>query len=129
MLLVGFFSAVAGCGFATDAATRLAFDIEVGANHLGRDEGSAYSVRHKTPSRAGECTGPYKVQLDKVGALIIWCMDASGRTVSSHSTSYHSRFVVTPQTWILDLPADSVLVIDLERHDGRAVVVGVHPSA
>lgn len=112
-------------GCFTDAATRLAFDIEAGVNRLGREAGAEYSIRHKTPSKPGECTGPYTVQLDKVGALIVWCRNAAGNTVSSHSTSYHSRFADTPQTYILEKPAGSALVIDFERRGSRAVITGV----
>ena len=117
--------AVAGCGIGTDAATRLAYDIEAGAGKLGGRSGATHSIRHHTPSKAGECTGPYKVQLDKVGALVIWCKDAAGRTVSSHSTSYHARFIDTPRTYILDKPAGATLIIDIERRNGRAVVADV----
>ena len=118
--------AAAGCDFFTDAATRLAYDIEAGAGRLGREDGARYSIRHITPSKPGECDGPYTVQLDKVGALIIWCRDATGRTVSSHSTSYHARFVDTPRTYILEKPAHAPLIIDLERRGGRAVIADVH---
>lgn len=45
--------------------------------------------------------------------------------MSSHSTTYHSRFVDTPRTWILDKPAASTLTIDLQRQGGRAVIVDV----
>lgn len=117
---------LAGCGVFTDAATRIAYDIEAGEKQLGRASGARHSIRHETPSRAGECAGPYKVQVDKVGALVIWCYDGNGTTVSSHSTTYHGRFVDTPQTWILDKPAASTLVIDLERRGSRAVITGVH---
>ena len=120
-------AALAACSLDfTDAATRLANDIEAGAGRLGSENGATYSIEHHTPSKAGECTGPYTVQLDKVGALIIWCKDAAGHTVASHSTSYHARFVDTPQTWIVDKPAGATLVIEIERRAGRAVVTGVH---
>jgi hypothetical protein len=115
---------LAGC--LTDAATRLAYDLETGAGRVGRAEGARYTVVHRVPSSAGECVGPYRVQLDKVGALIVWCKDAAGdRTVSSHSTSYHARFVDTLQTWIVDKPANEALVIDLQRREGRVVIAGV----
>jgi hypothetical protein len=114
-----------GCDLPTDAATRLAYDIEAGSNRLGGGAGATYRIRHETPSKTGECTGPYKVQLDKAGALIVWCKDAAGGTVSSHSTSYHARFADTPRTYLLDKPAGAALVVDLERRDGRAVIVDV----
>jgi hypothetical protein len=117
-----FLAATAGCDAFTDAATRIAYDIEAGAGRLGKEAGAKYSIQHKTPSKSGQCVGPYTVQLDKVGALVIWCKDETGKTVSSHSTSYHARFVDTPQTYILEKPAGSTLTIDIERRSSRAVV-------
>lgn len=114
------------CGFATDPATRLAYDIEAAVGLLAGDEGARYTVYHRTPSKTGECEGPYKVQLDRVGALIIWCHDAAGQTISSHSTTYHARFVDTPQTYLIDRPARATLTIELELRRGRAVVTGAY---
>jgi hypothetical protein len=125
LLLLIFLSTMTGCDVATDPATRLAYDLEAGTGRLGREAGATYSIQHNTPSKSGECIGPYKIQLDKVGALIIWCNDASGHTVSSHSTSYHARFVETPQTFILEKPAGTALTIDLERRNDRAVITNV----
>ncbi len=118
MLLLG------GC--VTDAATRLAYDLEAATSRIGRTDGDKYSLVHRAPSKAGECVGPYRVQLDKVGAIIVWCKDAAGdKTVSSHSTSYHARFVAIPETRIVDKTAGEALVIDLERRDGRVVISSV----
>jgi len=115
---------LANCGDAfTDPATRIAYDIESASRHLGNSEHASYSLQHQTPSKSGECDGSYKVQLDKVGALIIWCYDGAGNVVSSHSTSYHARFIDTPQTYLLDKAAGETLVIELERSNGQAVVV------
>jgi hypothetical protein len=125
-LLLVLLATLSGCDVGTDAATRLAYDIEAGAGRLGRQEGANYSIQHGTPSKSGECTGPYTVQLDKVGALIVWCKDATGHTVSSHSTSYHARFVDTPQTYVLEKPAGTTLTINIERRNGRAVVTNVY---
>ena len=121
-----FLVATAGCDAFTDAATRLAYDIEAGESRLGKDAGARVSIRHKTPSKSGECVGPYTVQLDKVGMLVIWCKDDTGKTVSSHTTSYHARFVDTPQTYILDKPAGSTLTIDIERRGSRAIVTSAY---
>lgn len=110
------------CSAFTDPATRLADDMKAGAHGLAGAEGATYSIRHSEPSKAGECTGNYKVQIDKAGALIVWCKDSQGKTVSSHSTSYHAQFVDTPRTYIVDKPAGSTLTILLERRSGRAVI-------
>lgn len=112
-------------GCLTDAATRLAYDLEAAAGKIGRGEGARYTLVHRVPSSRGECTGPYRVQLDKVGALIFWCMDAAGdKALSGHSTSYHRRYVDTPETHILEKPAKEALLVDLERRGGRVVITG-----
>jgi hypothetical protein len=117
-------AALSGCDVLTDSGTRLAFDIESGAKRLGPEAGATYSIQHR-PADNSECSGTYTVQLDKVGALIVWCKDASGQTVASGSSTYHSRFIDTPETWKLDKAAGTTLVIELERRNGRAVVTDV----
>ena len=118
------FLLLAGCW--TDPATRLAYDLEAGASRTGQAEGATYTLQHRVPSKSGECAGPYRVQLDRVGAIIVWCKDASGTvTVSSHSTSYHARFVETPQTYVVDKPGGESLIVGLERRAGRVQVTGV----
>jgi hypothetical protein len=111
----------------TDAATRIANDIEAGATRVGTDNGAKFTIEHHTPSKADECVDSYKVQIDKAGLIVIWCYDKSGvNTVSSHSTSYHARFVDTPNTYILDKKAGETLRIDLERQDGRVIIANVN---
>jgi hypothetical protein len=65
------------------------------------------------------------VRVDKVGAIIVWCYDASGKSVSSHSTKSHGKAVDTPRTWMVDEGAGETLIIDLERRRGRAVITNV----
>ena len=124
---LGFFIAVsgAGCDSFTDPATRLAYAIEGGVGNLKHQPGAQYLIEHHSPTAGDECTGPYKVQLDKVGAIIIWCLDATGSVETSHSTSYHARFVSTPETILLEKPAGSTLTITLERRDGLAIITDV----
>ena len=43
-------AATAGCDALTDAATRIAYDIEAGEGRLGRGDGSRHSIQHHTPS-------------------------------------------------------------------------------
>jgi hypothetical protein len=117
--------ALAACAVPTDPATRLAADLEEGANRLRPDEGATERVHHATPSRPGECDGPYKLQLDEVGALFIWCNDAGGNTISSHSTTSHGPDVDTPETYIVEKGAGETLIIDLERRGSRAVITNV----
>jgi hypothetical protein len=113
-------------GCFTDAATHIAYDIEAAAKHVERTDSSKFILAHPTPSKKGECENSYTVQLDKVGALIIWCKNEKKTEIeSSHSTSYHSRFVNTPHTYILEKKAKDTLFIELERHGERVVMTGV----
>lgn len=115
---------LSGCDVFTDAATRLAYDIESAAKKL-RNHGDRFTLHHETPSKRGECSGPYTVQLDQVGALIIWCKDENGEVLSSPGTSYHRRFVHTPETYYLDKEAGETLIIELEQKGTNAVIVRV----
>jgi hypothetical protein len=115
---------IAACGL-TDGATRIAYAIEAGVAGLAATEGSRHTIDSISPTRGSECAGPYNVQFDKVGALIIWCKDAAGAVTSSHSTSYHARFIDTPKTWLLDKAAGETLAIEIERKAGRASVVEI----
>jgi hypothetical protein len=115
---------LSGCW--TDTATRLAYDLESAATRVGSAEGATYTLVHRVPSKNGECAGPYRVQFDKVGAIIVWCKDlGANTTVSSHSTSYHARFVDTPETYILDKRAKEPLLLELERRGGRVRLLSV----
>jgi len=115
---------LAGCSMLTDSATRLAYDIEAASKQLKRD-GDRVTLRHEMPSRRGECEGPYSVQVDKVGAIVFWCRDAAGTVLSSLGTSYHRRFVQTPETYYLHKPAGETLVIELERRDRQVLIISV----
>jgi hypothetical protein len=109
----------------TDAATRLAGDIKAGAGRTERREGAITLVQHDTPSGRGQCIGPYQVQVDRNGAIIVWCYDAQGNTVSSHSTSMHRPVVDTLETFIVRKEAGETLSIRLERRAGRVVITDV----
>jgi len=44
---------------------------------------------------------------------------------SSHTTTYHLRFVDVPQTFKLDKGAGEPTIIDLAKENGRVVVTAV----
>jgi len=115
--------AAAGCENWTDPATRLASELEIASRKLGSADGVRYTLVHKEPSKPGECEGRYRVQFNKVGALIVWCFDDEGNTTASGSTTYHSNFLETERDFIVDKQAGTPLQIRLERHGNKAVIV------
>ena len=128
-------------GACSDAATRVAYDIESGTKKLGSAEGARIEIRH-VPSRWPEgCAGSYTLHLGKGSAtadgngnfhinrdadgLSVRCFNSSGNP-HAWGTTYHLRFVDVPETVDLQKQGGEVAVIEVERKSGRAVVVGLH---
>jgi hypothetical protein len=126
------------CG-CTDAATRVAYDLEWGAGRLGSREGARRDVSH-VPRRWPEgCAGSYTLRLDRgsaialghnnfrntegSGGLHVRCFAADGNP-HSWGTTYHLRFVDVPVPVEMDKKGGETAVIELQRINGRAVVVG-----
>jgi hypothetical protein len=74
---------LAACAVPTDPATRLAADLEAGADRLRLDEGATDSVHHATPSRAPHVDTPRSYIVDKgTGETLIVDLERrSGRAV------------------------------------------------
>jgi hypothetical protein len=119
------FACVVGCSAFEDTATSLANDIERQVKYLGGTDGSTYVITHNAKARATANARLITVQFDKVGALIVWYKDADGKVIESGSTSYHARFVDTPNTIIVDKSIDSPLQVEVQRLGGRAIVARV----
>ena len=114
-----------GCDGWTDPATRLASDMESAVGRLDRADGARTTLVHREPSKPGECEGPYRVQLNATGAMIVWCFDDAGRTTASGSTSYHNNFTGTDEDFLVDKPAGEPLRVTWERRGGRPMIVSV----
>jgi hypothetical protein len=114
------------CSVFEDSATSIAYDIERGVRRLGSKDGSTYVIVHDAKARADAEARTITLQFDKVGALIVWYIDADGKVLESGSTSYLSRFVDIPETIIVDLQIASPVSIELQRRSGKAVVARVY---
>lgn len=128
-------------GGCSDAATRVAYDIESGTKRLGSAEGARVDIRH-VPSRWPEgCAGSYTLHLGKGSAtgdgngnfhinrdadgLSVRCVNSSGNP-HAWGTTYHLRFVDVPETMEIGKQDGQAAVIEVERKSGRPVVVGLH---
>lgn len=124
----------------TDAATRVAYDIESGIGKLGAPDGARVEIRH-TPRRWPEgCAGSYTLQIgqgasDNLGnnnfrirgnsdGLSVRCYASDGN-LHAWGTTYHLRFVEVPETVQIDKQGGETTVIDVERRSGKALVVGL----
>jgi hypothetical protein len=124
----------------SDAATRVAYDIESGTRSLGAAEGAHIDIRH-VPSRWPDgCAGSYTLHLGKGSAtadgngnfhtnrdadgLSVRCFNSSGNP-HAWGTTYHLRFVDVPQTVEIEKQGGEAAVIEVERKSGRPVVVGL----
>jgi hypothetical protein len=128
-------------GACSDAATRVAYDIQSGTKKLGSAEGARVQIRH-APSRWPEgCAGAYTLHIGKGSAaakgnnnfrtnpgsesLLVRCYN-SGGNAHAWSTTYHLRFVDVPETVEIEKHGGDPTVIDVERKAGRPTVVGLH---
>jgi hypothetical protein len=122
----------------TDAATRVAYDIESGSKKLGSAEGSRIEIRH-VPSRWPEgCAGSYTLHIGKGSAtadgngnfhinrdangLSVRCYNSSGNP-HAWGTTYHLRFMDVPEAVDIEKQGGAAAVIEVERRGGRAAVV------
>jgi len=112
-----------GC---TDGATRIAYDIESGVAAFQRSDAGTYVIRHVPESMPDGCADAYTVQFSANSSLVIWCKEsAGGKVTSSHTTTYHLRFVKIPKTFKLDKAAGEPTIIELRKENGAIVITRV----
>jgi len=122
--LAGGALALAGC---TDAATRIAHDIESAAGSLKQSAESRATVRHE-PSRWPEgCDGGYALEIGRgasgdpgKGSITVRC---DGRGL--YYTTYHLNFVVVPATVGVRKQGGEPVLLQLEKRGGDIALVEV----
>lgn len=111
-------------GLLTDAATRLAGELEDGAVRARKAPDGRVIIEHLPKASPEGCADDYRVQFSQASSLVIWCYTA-GNVTSSHTTTSHLPAVDVPQTWIVDKRKGESLFISLERRGDRVVLTGV----
>jgi len=66
-------------GACTDAATRVAYDLEAGAKRLQATSAPRFIVDHTPKTEPEGCPGSYTLQLSQASALLVWCSVRTGR--------------------------------------------------
>jgi hypothetical protein len=129
--------ALAGC---SDAATRVAYDIESGIEKLEPRDGARADIRHAPRSWPEGCSGSYTLRIEKgaavnlgngnfrtaenSGNLSVQCYGDDGNPHRWHTT-YHLRFVDVPATVEVTKQAGEAAVIQTQRVAGKPIVAGV----
>ena len=117
---------VMGCdSFLTDAATRLAYDLEAGARSLRAESATELVFDHKSKSWPEGCKGDYNVTLQAGGSLLVGCVGEPNYTQLgySYSTTYHRRFVRVPRELrVAHSPAEATR-ITLRKGNGDIIDV------
>ncbi len=120
--------AVAACtgNLLTDAATRVANDVETGANALRHSGAQTLVVDHTPQATPDGCPGGYTLQFIKDSLIGVWCQEKiGGPSVSSHVTTYHLNFVTVPKTWIVHKDRGQHALIELSKRGDRIEVTDV----
>lgn len=123
-LLAAVSVACAGC---TDAATRVAYDVETGAKALGASADGGLTVRHE-PSRFPEgCGGDFSLEIGRgrsgepdKGSITVKCAGPG-----LWYTTYHLNFVVVPSTVRAAKRAGEPVLIDLEKRGADIALVRI----
>jgi hypothetical protein len=110
----------------TDAATRVAYDIEAGAKKLRGSAAATLTVDHAPEATPEGCPGGYTLQLSKASALLVWCQDAIGApSASSHTTTYHLNYVIVPETLVIHKERGEHVLLELTKQGDAVAVLGL----
>lgn len=115
---------LAGC---TDAATRIAYDVEAGAKSLKASAQSSATVRHEPASWPDGCGDGYALEIGRgasgdpgKGSITVKC---AGRGI--FYTTYHLNFVVVPATVSVRKQAGEPVLLHLEKRGGDIALTEV----
>jgi hypothetical protein len=128
-------AAFSACALMTDAATRLANDIQATALRLnGRPAGTRALVLHQPRSWPAGCKGPYEVTLQanrpsssSCGSLLVGCVGSENFKALGYdySTTYHCNFVSVPRELKAQYAAAAPVRIALEACGRGVCAVGI----
>jgi hypothetical protein len=122
-LAFGQLGALAAC---TDAATRVAGDLEAGAKKLRASSQQTAVVEHAPAPTPEGCPGAYTLQLSQASSLLVWCQNSiGGPSSASHTTTYHLNYVAVPRTFIIHKDSGQHVLVDLTKEGDAIVVSGV----
>jgi hypothetical protein len=148
MLRTGFFRSLAravcllvslllsGCVPFTDGATRLAYDLEMGARKLRGLNQESLEVTHKPRSVPDGVKGPYQIELQESlkhpaagGSLLVGDLESHnfGNWGYNWSTTYHLNFVRVPNHLIIRKAKAEPTILLLQKATGGSIdVVSIH---
>jgi hypothetical protein len=128
---------MAGC---SDAATRVAYDIESGTDRLASNDGARLEISHVPRSWPEGCSGSYTLRIEKgaatsdgqgnfrttedSGGLSVRCYGSDGNE-HRWRTTYHLRFVEVPAPVEVRKNGGDPAVIEIQRASGKALVIGL----
>ncbi len=107
--------ALAGCDFLTDAATRVAYDIEAATLVMRAKKLDRYEFTHRPKESPDGVTGEFELTIHESGEDAYQGVIDIGR----YHTSYHNRFVIVPRTLSIKKQAGESCVLVLERRNDR----------
>ena len=105
--------ALTGCDFGTDAATRIAYDLERESAALRRSGETMRTFIHKPKPTPEGITGPFTLRLGR------------SLSISKYHASYHSNFVEVPTTLVVRKGDGEAFEIVLTRVGNRIEVTGL----
>lgn len=121
LLLPGFLIC-SGCrDFMTDAATRVAFEIETEAEALAQSTEKTRTFLHHPKRRPAGCADVYTMTLHGNGTLSVHCLERT----NAYSTTYHRRFVHAPRALSVSHAGGEATRITLQKSGSQIALIAL----
>ena len=116
--------ATSSCILMTDAATRLAYDLEREAGGLRSSRATTRVFEHRPVGWPAGCQSDFDLMFGAAGDIAVRCVDKEHRPTTGvhHTTTYHLRFVKVPRALSVSRRNGARIRVTL-RKQGDAIIV------
>ena len=117
-------TAASSCILMTDAATRLAYDLEREAAKLRSSQATVRVFEHRPVGWPAGCEADFDLMLGAGSDIAVRCLDAGHPPTSGvhYTTTYHLRFVKVPRALSVSRLTNASIRVTL-RKEGDEIVV------
>jgi hypothetical protein len=116
--------AASSCILMTDAATRLAYDLEREAGNLRSSRATVRVFEHRPVGWPAGCKADFDLMLGAHSDIAVRCIDADHPPTSGfhYTTTYHLRFVTVPRALSVSRRNNASVRITLRKQGDEIII-------
>jgi hypothetical protein len=116
--------AASSCILITDAATRLAYDLEREAGRLRSSQATVRVFEHRPVGWPAGCTADFDLMIGAGSDIAVRCVDADHPPTSGvhYTTTYHRRFVKVPRALSVSRRNNANIRVTLRKQGDEVIV-------